>query len=137
MRVFPISNWTELDVWQYIGRERLAVPGIYYAHLRPVIVRGAALMPVSPLVRPSDGETVVERSVRFRTVGDMTCTAPVESRRDDGRRDHRGDRGHAHHGARRDADGRPDVGRVDGAAQEGRVLLMRAIPRPVRARAAR
>jgi sulfate adenylyltransferase subunit 2 len=84
MRVFPISNWTELDVWQYIGREKLAVPSIYYAHVRPVIVRsnahGAALMPVSELVQPEPGETVVERSVRFRTVGDMTCTAPVESR---------------------------------------------------------
>jgi sulfate adenylyltransferase subunit 2 len=79
MRVFPISNWTELDVWQYIGRERLAVPTIYFAHVRPVIVRGGALMPVSPLVQPRGGETVVDRSVRFRTVGDMTCTAPVES----------------------------------------------------------
>jgi sulfate adenylyltransferase subunit 2 len=80
MRVFPISNWTELDVWQYIGREQLAVPSIYYAHVRPVIVRGGVLMPVSPLVQPETGETVVDRSVRFRTVGDMTCTAPVESR---------------------------------------------------------
>ena len=86
MRVFPISNWTELDVWQYIARERLAVPSIYYAHLRPVIARtsgGAggpsAWMPVSALVQPRDGEVVVEKSVRFRTVGDMTCTAPVES----------------------------------------------------------
>ena len=86
MRVFPISNWTELDVWQYIARERLAVPSIYYAHLRPVISRtqgGAGgpstWMPVSALVQPRDGEAVVEKSVRFRTVGDMTCTAPVES----------------------------------------------------------
>jgi sulfate adenylyltransferase subunit 2 len=80
MRVFPISNWTELDVWQYIARERLAVPDIYFAHTRPVIVRGTLLMPVSTLVQPRDGEVVVERRVRFRTVGDMTCTAPVESR---------------------------------------------------------
>ena len=79
MRVFPISNWTELDVWQYIARERLAVPSIYYAHVRPVMARGNAWMPVSSLVQPKDGETVVEKSVRFRTVGDMTCTAPVES----------------------------------------------------------
>jgi sulfate adenylyltransferase subunit 2 len=79
MRVFPISNWTELDVWQYIEREQLEVPSIYYAHTRQVIVRGTALMPVSELVQPAAGETVVERSVRFRTVGDMTCTAPVES----------------------------------------------------------
>ncbi len=79
MRVFPISNWTELDVWQYIARERLAVPSIYYAHVRPVMARGGAWMPVSALVRPKDGETVIDKSVRFRTVGDMTCTAPVES----------------------------------------------------------
>jgi len=79
MRVFPISNWTELDVWQYIARERLAVPSIYFAHARPVVVRAKMLVPVSALMRPRDGEAVVERSVRFRTVGDMTCTAPVES----------------------------------------------------------
>ena len=83
MRVFPISNWTELDVWQYIARERLAVPSIYFAHVRPVISRGsvgnAAWMPVSPLLQPKEGEVVVDKSVRFRTVGDMTCTAPVES----------------------------------------------------------
>ncbi len=79
MRVFPISNWTELDVWQYIARERLAVPSIYYAHVRPVIARGTAWMPVSSLVQPLPGEVVVDKSVRFRTVGDMTCTAPVES----------------------------------------------------------
>ncbi|MGA2550457.1 MAG: sulfate adenylyltransferase subunit CysD [Burkholderiaceae bacterium] len=79
MRVFPISNWTELDVWQYIGRENLAVPSIYYAHVRPVIRRGSAWMPISELVQPEANETVVEKRVRFRTVGDMTCTAPVES----------------------------------------------------------
>jgi sulfate adenylyltransferase subunit 2 len=79
MRVFPISNWTELDVWQYIAREKLAVPSIYYAHLRPVMARNGAWMPVSELVLPKDGEAVFEKSVRFRTVGDMTCTAPVES----------------------------------------------------------
>ncbi len=79
MRVFPISNWTELDVWQYIAREKLAVPDIYFAHTRPVIARGSAWMPVSRLVQPKEGEVVVEKSVRFRTVGDMTCTAPVES----------------------------------------------------------
>lgn len=79
MRVFPISNWTEMDVWQYILRERLAVPSIYFAHVRPVVRRGSALMPVSALLQPRAGEAVLEQSVRFRTVGDMTCTAPVES----------------------------------------------------------
>ena len=79
IRVFPISNWTELDVWQYIDREKLAVPSIYYAHLREVVRRPGGLLPVSELVRPRDGERVEKMSVRFRTVGDMTCTCPVES----------------------------------------------------------
>jgi len=79
MRVFPISNWTELDVWQYIEREQLEVPSIYYSHTRKVMLRNGALMPLSALVQPREGETVIEKSVRFRTVGDMTCTAPVES----------------------------------------------------------
>ncbi|HXG53620.1 MAG TPA: sulfate adenylyltransferase subunit CysD [candidate division Zixibacteria bacterium] len=79
MRVFPISNWTELDVWRYIARERLEVPRLYYAHLRPVIRRGRSLLPVSGPVRPRPGEAVEIVSVRFRTVGDATCTCPVES----------------------------------------------------------
>ena len=79
MRVFPISNWTELDVWQYIARERLAVPSIYFAHRRPVVRRGGALLPVTDLTPPRAGETVEEISVRFRTVGDISCTCPVES----------------------------------------------------------
>ena len=79
MRVFPISNWTELDVWQYIQREKLAVPSIYYAHRREVIRKPGGLLPVSELVQPKPGEAVETLSVRFRTVGDMTCTCPVES----------------------------------------------------------
>ena len=79
MRVFPISNWTELDVWQYIEREKLEVPSIYYAHVRPVIRRGTALVPVTELTPPKAGEAIEQVSVRFRTVGDITCTAPVES----------------------------------------------------------
>ena len=79
IRVFPISNWTELDVWQYIEREKLAVPSIYYAHRREVVRRPGGLLPVSELVRPKASETVETVSVRFRTVGDMTCTCPVES----------------------------------------------------------
>ena len=79
VRVFPISNWTELDIWQYIARERLAVPSIYLAHVRPVIRRGTALVPVTALTPPRDGEPVERISVRFRTVGDITCTAPVAS----------------------------------------------------------
>lgn len=79
MRVFPISNWTELDVWQYIAREKLALPEIYYAHEREVVERKGLLVPVTPLTQPKNGEEVVTRSVRFRTVGDITCTCPVAS----------------------------------------------------------
>ena len=79
IRVFPISNWTETDIWQYIGRERLHIPSIYFAHDREVIRRGGNVIPVSHLVQPKAGEKVEVVSVRFRTVGDMTCTAPVES----------------------------------------------------------
>ncbi len=78
-RVFPISNWTELDVWQYIAREGIALPSLYYAHQRPVVERRGLLVPVTPLTPPKDGETVVTRTVRFRTVGDITCTCPVAS----------------------------------------------------------
>jgi sulfate adenylyltransferase subunit 2 len=79
MRVFPISNWTELDVWQYIARERLAVPSIYFAHRRPIVRRGTSLIPITPLTPAAPGEQVEQLSVRFRTVGDITCTCPVES----------------------------------------------------------
>ncbi|MBI1397831.1 MAG: sulfate adenylyltransferase subunit CysD [Betaproteobacteria bacterium] len=79
IRVFPISNWTELDVWQYISREDIDLPSLYFSHVRPVVERAGALVPVSALTPAREGETVVERSVRFRTVGDITCTAPVAS----------------------------------------------------------
>jgi sulfate adenylyltransferase subunit 2 len=78
-RVFPISNWTELDIWQYIGREHLAVPSIYFAHEREVVERRGLLVPVSPLTPARAGEKARVQSVRFRTVGDVTCTCPVAS----------------------------------------------------------
>ncbi|GAB3649913.1 sulfate adenylyltransferase subunit CysD [Ramlibacter alkalitolerans] len=78
-RVFPISNWTELDVWQYIEREAIDLPSIYYAHRRQVVERRGLLVPVTDLTQPKAGEEVVTRTVRFRTVGDITCTCPVES----------------------------------------------------------
>jgi sulfate adenylyltransferase subunit 2 len=78
-RVFPISNWTELDVWQYIERENTALPSLYYAHQRKVVERRGLLVPVTPLTPALDDEEVVTRTVRFRTVGDITCTCPVES----------------------------------------------------------
>ncbi|GHT93986.1 sulfate adenylyltransferase [Betaproteobacteria bacterium] len=79
IRAFPISNWTELDVWQYIERENLALPGIYFAHTRPVVRRQGALVPVTELTPAQPDEKVEQIRVRFRTVGDVTCTAPVES----------------------------------------------------------
>ncbi|MBS0509296.1 MAG: sulfate adenylyltransferase subunit CysD [Proteobacteria bacterium] len=78
-RVFPISNWTELDVWQYIARENVGLPELYYAHPRQVVERRGLLVPVTPLTPAKDGEQVQTRTVRFRTVGDITCTCPVES----------------------------------------------------------
>jgi sulfate adenylyltransferase subunit 2 len=78
-RVFPISNWTELDVWQYIEREHIALPSLYYSHKREVVERKGLLVPVTPLTPLQDGEQAVLRDVRFRTVGDITCTCPVPS----------------------------------------------------------
>jgi sulfate adenylyltransferase subunit 2 len=80
IRVFPISNWTELDVWRYIARERLDLPGIYFAHRREVFERDGMLLAVSPYVSQMDGERPFDAEVRFRTVGDMTCTAAIRSR---------------------------------------------------------
>ena len=79
IRAFPISNWTELDVWQYIAREQLELPSIYFAHTRPVIRRNGLLQPVTELTPAKDGDVVEDVQVRFRTVGDISCTAPVES----------------------------------------------------------
>ena len=82
VRVFPLSNWTELDVWQYIAREKLALPPIYFAHERQVIPRNGLLVPLTPLTPAREGETVETRVVRFRTVGDISCTCPVASTAD-------------------------------------------------------
>jgi sulfate adenylyltransferase subunit 2 len=79
MRVFPLSNWTELDIWHYIGREQIEIPAIYYAHEREVFARDGMLMSNSEYVNRKDSETVEKRTVRFRTVGDMTLTGCVES----------------------------------------------------------
>ncbi|MCV2218739.1 MULTISPECIES: sulfate adenylyltransferase subunit CysD [unclassified Thauera] len=79
IRAFPISNWTELDVWQYIQREQLELPSIYFAHVRPVVRKNGLLQPVTELTPARPGDKVEDVQVRFRTVGDITCTAPVES----------------------------------------------------------
>jgi sulfate adenylyltransferase subunit 2 len=78
-RVFPISNWTELDVWQYLAEEELEVPSIYFAHDRDVFERDGMIYAVSPFVEMIDGEEPFTTSVRYRTVGDMSCTGAVES----------------------------------------------------------
>ncbi|HEY2427668.1 MAG TPA: sulfate adenylyltransferase subunit CysD [Acidimicrobiales bacterium] len=79
IRAFPISNWTELDVWQYIATEGLEVPSIYFAHRRRVIERDGMLLAVGPVVQPVGDEVPYEATVRYRTVGDMSCTGAVES----------------------------------------------------------
>lgn len=80
VRVFPLSNWTELDVWAYIEREAIPLPSLYFTHKRPVVDRGGVLYPVSDFVHVDPDEKIFDAEVRFRTVGDMTCTAAVSSR---------------------------------------------------------
>jgi sulfate adenylyltransferase subunit 2 len=79
VRVFPISNWTELDIWRYIRAERIEVPSIYYAHTREVFERDGMLLAVTPFTPPRPGEAVRRETVRYRTVGDATCTGAVRS----------------------------------------------------------
>ena len=79
IRVFPISNWTELDIWEYVKAESIELPSIYYAHRRKVFWRDSMLLAVSPFVELLDGEEAFETTVRYRTVGDATCTGAVES----------------------------------------------------------
>jgi sulfate adenylyltransferase subunit 2 len=79
VRVFPISNWTELDVWNYIRRENIDLPSIYFAHERDVIAHEGQLVAVSDFIRMDADDTILKKKVRYRTVGDMTCTAAVES----------------------------------------------------------
>ena len=80
VRAFPLSDWTELDIWQYIEREGIELAPIYFAHQRPVVQRDGMLLALGEWVTPGPGETVEERTVRFRTVGDATCTGAVRSR---------------------------------------------------------
>lgn len=79
VRVFPISNWTELDVWNYIREEKMEIPSIYYSHKRQIIERDGMYWPASPFLNTTEDEVPFEATVRFRTVGDMTCTAAVLS----------------------------------------------------------
>jgi sulfate adenylyltransferase subunit 2 len=79
VRVFPLSNWTELDIWSYIAREGIEVPSIYYSHQRPVFDRDGMVLAVTPWTPPRDDESVRTEWVRYRTVGDATCTGAVRS----------------------------------------------------------
>ncbi len=79
VRVFPISNWTELDVWNYILNEKIELPSIYYAHERKVMLHEGQLVAISEFIQPAADDIVLIKKVRYRTVGDMTCTAAVES----------------------------------------------------------
>lgn len=78
-RIFPISNWTEMDVWQYIRLEQIEIPPLYFAHEREVVERDGVLLAATEVVQPLPGEQVERRQVRFRTIGDMTCTGAVMS----------------------------------------------------------
>ena len=78
-RAFPLSNWTELDVWQYILQQDLNIPSLYLAHKRDMVERDGVLLPKSPFIELQDGEAYVEKMIRFRTIGDMTCTGGIES----------------------------------------------------------
>ena len=77
--MFPISNWTELDIWNYIRKEKIALPSIYFAHEREVIEHEGQLVAVSEFIQMDESDVVLKKQVRYRTVGDMTCTAAVES----------------------------------------------------------
>ena len=125
VRVFPISNWTELDVWQYVAREQLELPLIYFAHEREVFRRDGMLYACSDYVERMDGEEPFTRSVRFRTVGDMTCTGGVVSDAAHDRRGRRRDRRDARDRARRDPRRRPLHRSRDGGPQTCRLFLSR------------
>ncbi|HEY3738062.1 MAG TPA: phosphoadenosine phosphosulfate reductase family protein, partial [Jatrophihabitans sp.] len=75
----PLSNWTELDIWSYIERENIELPSLYYAHRRRVVERDGMLLAVNRFIQPAEDETAYEQLVRYRTVGDATCTGCVES----------------------------------------------------------
>ncbi len=78
-RIFPLSNWTEMDVWQYIKAEEIELPSLYFSHEREIVHRSGAMLATSDIVQPQEGEKVETRIVRFRTIGDMTCTGAVDS----------------------------------------------------------
>ena len=124
IRVFPMSNWTEFDIWSYIGAEKIKLPSIYYAHQRQVFERDGMLLAVHKYLQPRKDEKVIEKTVRFRTVGDVTCTGCVESTGGHRLRGDRRDRGVAADRTRRDPRRRPHLRGGHGRPQARGVLLM-------------
>ncbi len=123
IRVFPLSNWTELDVWQYIHLEQIPIVPLYYAAVRPVVERdGMLIMVDDERLELKPGEKVQYKSVRFRTLGCYPLTGAVESTADTLPRDHPGDAADPHLGAPGAPD-RPRPGRVDGEEETGRIFL--------------
>ena len=127
IRVFPLSNWTELDVWAYIEREKLDIPSIYFAHERQVFERDGLLLAENPYVTRGEDEPLFAATVRYRTVGDMTCTGAVSSSAEIGGRGDRGGGGDPDHRARPDPGRRPDQRGGDGRPQARGVLLMDSV----------
>ena len=123
LRAFPLSDWTELDIWQYIRREKIELPSIYYAHERRVIERDGMLLAESEWVGPEAGEVVEEAMVRYRTVGDATFTGAVRSEADHGGRHHPRGLGLADLGAGRHPGRRPVLRDLHGGPQARGVLL--------------
>ena len=109
IRVFPISNWTELDIWQYIAEDDIDIPSIYYAHKRNVFERDGMLLAENEYIELMEGETVFEEQVRYRTVGDMTITGAVESDADTVEKDYRRGGSDAQDRTRRHTGGRPGL----------------------------
>ena len=131
MRIFPISNWTELDIWDYIGREGIEIPSIYFSHQRRVFERDGMLLSESEFNPTREGETVEERTVRFRTVGDLTLTGCVESEADTIDKIIDGDRRGHRHRAWRHPWRRPLLRGRHGGPEEGGLLLMADNETPV------
>ena len=129
-RVFPLCNWTELDIWQYIAEEEIELPSIYFAHRRKVFRRDGMLLAVGPFVTLMDDEDAFEMAVRYRTVGDATCTGAVESTAATVAEVDRRGGGHADHRAGRHPRRRPDLRSGHGGPQAGGLLLMGMVTGP-------
>ena len=127
LRIFPLSNWTELDIWRFVEERDIELPDLYFAHHRDVFRRDGMLMAVNPFIQMLDGEESFDAMVRFRTIGDATCTAAVESAARHDRRRRRRDQRRPGHRARRHPRRRPDLGGGHGRPQASGLLLMQHV----------